>query len=203
MLSVNSLYKTFNNNLVLNDVSLDVEGGSVLLLSGMNGSGKTTLLKVLCGISSFNSGNISFNNIDLNDDNYNQNVNFLCDKECLYSHLTVIKNLLLILSMQCVKYDQEDIKRTLKSLNILGKKDIIIDRLSTGQIQKVKIARMMLNSNCNLCLLDEPESNLDIDGLKVLIQCLRKWKEKNKVIVLATHNIDLYKELNPTIYKLD
>ena len=146
---------------------------------------------------------ISFNNIDLNDDNYNQNVNFLCDKECLYSHLTVIKNLLLILSMQCVKYDQEDIKRTLKSLNILEKKDIIIDRLSTGQIQKVKIARMMLNSNCNLCLLDEPESNLDIDGLKVLIQCLRKWKEKNKVIVLATHNIDLYKELNPTIYKLD
>ena len=105
--------------------------------------------------------------------------------------------------MQCVKYDQEDIKRTLKSLNILEKKDIIIDRLSTGQIQKVKIARMMLNSNCNLCLLDEPESNLDIDGLKVLIQCLRKWKEKNKVIVLATHNIDLYKELNPTIYKLD
>ena len=119
MLSVNSLYKTFNNNLVLNDVSLNVEGGSVLLLSGMNGSGKTTLLKVLCGISSFSSGKISFNNIDLNDDNYNHNVNFLCDKECLYSHLTVIKNLLLILSMQCVKYDQEDIKRTLKSLNIL------------------------------------------------------------------------------------
>ena len=203
MLAVNSLYKTFNNNLVLEDVSLKVDAGSVLLLSGMNGSGKTTLLKVLSGISSFKSGKISFNNIDLQDDHYNKNVNFLCDKECLYSHLTVINNLSLILSMQRVKYFQEDIKHILKSLNILETKDIMIDQLSTGQIQKVKIARMMLHSNCNLCLLDEPESNLDSDGIKVLIQCLEEWKAKNKVIVLATHNMELYKELNPTIYKLD
>ena len=203
MLAVNSLYKTFNNNLVLEDVSLKVDAGSVLLLSGMNGSGKTTLLKVLSGISSFKSGKISFNNIDLNDDHYNKNVNFLCDKECLYSHLTVINNLSLILSMQRVKYYQDDIKHILKSLNILETKDIMIDQLSTGQIQKVKIARMMLHSNCNLCLLDEPESNLDSAGIKVLIQCLKEWKAKNKVIVLATHNMELYKELNPTIYKLD
>ena len=203
MLAVHSLYKTFNNNLVLKDVSLNVDAGSLLLLGGMNGSGKTTLLKVLSGIASFKSGKISFNNIDLNDDHYNKNVNFLCDKECLYSHLTVINNLSLILSMQRVKYYQDDIKHILKSLNILETKDIMIDQLSTGQIQKVKIARMMLHSNCNLCLLDEPESNLDSDGIKVLIQCLEEWKAKNKVIVLATHNMELYKELNPTIYKLD
>ena len=203
MLAVHSLYKTFINNLVLKDVSLNVDAGSLLLLGGMNGSGKTTLLKVLSGIASFKSGKISFNNIDLNDDHYNKNVNFLCDKECLYSHLTVIENLSLILRIQRIKHSQEDIKCILKILKLSDKKDITIDQLSTGQIQKVKIARMMLHSNCNLCLLDEPESNLDSAGIKVLIQCLKEWKEKNKVIVLATHNMDLYQELDPTIYKLD
>ena len=203
MLYIHSLYKSFNDNFILNNVSLKVNAGSLLLLSGINGSGKTTLLKVLSGISSFNSGKISFNNIDLNDDLYNKNINFLADKECLYTHLNIFSNLSLILNMQSIKHRKEEIEKTLKNLNLFEKKDFPINQLSAGQIQKIKIARMILQSNCNLCLLDEPETNLDSDGIKILIKCIKDWKSKNKVIVLATHNLDLYKELDPIFYELD
>ncbi len=203
MLAIHSLYKSFNNNFILNNISLNVNAGSLLLLSGMNGSGKTTLLKVLSGISSFNSGKISFNNIDLNDNLYSKNINFISDKECLYTHLSIFNNLSLILNMQSIKHSKEKIEKTLKNLNLLEKKDFTINQLSAGQIQKIKIARMMLHHNCNLCLLDEPETNLDSDGIKVLIECIKNWKSKNKVIVLATHNFDLYKELDPIFYEID
>ncbi len=203
MLYIHSLYKSFNDNFILNNVSLKVNAGSLLLLRGINGSGKTTLLKVLSGISSYNSGKISFNNIDLNDDLYNKNINFLADKECLYTHLNIFNNLSLILNMQSIKHRKEEIEKTLKNLNLFEKKDFPINQLSAGQIQKIKIARMILQSNCNLCLLDEPETNLDSDGIKILIKCIKDWKSKNKVIVLATHNLDLYKELDPIFYELD
>tara|TARA_A100001011_G_C14251409_1_gene818049 strand:+ start:798 stop:1409 length:612 start_codon:yes stop_codon:yes gene_type:complete len=203
VLYIHSLYKSFNDNFILNNVSLKVNAGSLLLLRGINGSGKTTLLKVLSGISSYNSGKISFNNIDLNDDLYNKNINFLADKECLYTHLNIFNNLSLILNMQSIKHRKEEIEKTLKNLNLFEKKDFPINQLSAGQIQKIKIARMILQSNCNLCLLDEPETNLDSDGIKILIKCIKDWKSKNKVIVLATHNLDLYKELDPIFYELD
>ena len=101
------------------------------------------------------------------------------------------------------KHAIEEIDSNLLNLNILDKKDIPIERLSAGQIQKVKLAKTMLCSKWDFCLLDEPETNLDKDGMEVLITCLRNWKEKNKIVVIASHNQKLYEELTPTILRLD
>ena len=203
MLVIDSLKKSFNNIPILKEINLSVDPGNFLIIRGANGSGKTTLLKIISGISSFNSGSITYNNIDLNDEIYNDHINYMSDKECLYSHLTVIENLSLFLSMRKMNHDNSEIENKLEHLSILDKKNIIIDHLSSGQIQKVKIARVMLNKNCNLCILDEPEANLDGEGLKKLIHCIKGWKDEMKIILLATHNEELYKTLNPEFYNLD
>ena len=175
------------------DITFEAYEGEVLGILGPNGAGKTTLLRMIAGIMTPTSGTITIDNL-----NYQQNeieikkkIAFLTGNTKLYKDLSPYE----LLTM-CGKYYQmnpKEIKERIKTLtktfdmaSFLYQK---ISSLSTGQTQKVSIARCLMH-NPKYYILDEPTSGLDIISSKVILDTIKEEKQKKKCILYSTHYME-------------
>ena len=200
MIKVKNLSKSFNNQLVLDNISIEIKKGDFISIVGPSGAGKTTFLNILGTIDEYDKNpktSILFNNIDitnLDDDKLssfrNKEIGFIFQFHQLLPELTAQENILLP-SMIGKRSEKESLDNLMKLSSILEINHILNKKpefMSGGEKQRVAVARALINSP-SILLADEPTGNLDSKNAEKIQKLFKKInKELNVTIVLVTHN---------------
>ena len=181
---------------VLNRLKFSFKAGKIYSLMGPSGSGKSTLLNLLSLIDIPTSGTIKIlnNSIDFslksqNDKLRAKKIGIIYQDNNLLNDFTVIENVYLArLSLDENKEKAIlDAKKLIKKLGLSNRENHLSSELSGGEMQRVAIARALINSP-DIILADEPTGSLDMKNAKEVFKILFKLKNKNRLIIFATHN---------------
>ncbi len=188
---VEHLCKRFGSFAAVDDVSFDVEDGSLVALLGPSGSGKSTLLRILAGLESADSGNVWFDDEPATDLHARmRGVGFVFQHYALFRHLTVEQNVGFGLSVRGVSKEAtaKKVKELLQLTGLAGLEQRFPSQLSGGQRQRVALARA-LAPEPKLLLLDEPFGAVDAKVREELRQWLRRLHDEVGVTsIFVTHD---------------
>lgn len=182
----------------LNDVSIQFRQNEFVAILGPSGSGKTTLLNVLGGLDHYDSGDLIINgkstkNFKAADwDAYrNNSVGFIFQSYNLIGHISIQDNVEMALTLSNVKKKErrKRAREVLKSVGLLEHAHKRPNQLSGGQMQRVAIARSLVN-NPDIILADEPTGALDSNTSKQIMDLIQKIAS-DKLVIMVTHNQDL------------
>lgn len=202
IIEVKNLYKSYNDKVILNDVSLDVYEGEVLVIIGPSGGGKTTLLRCLNLLTEPDKGNIYFNGTDLMNPNINLNehrmkMGMVFQNFNLFNQKNLIQNLILA-PMKLLKMKKD--QATKLAIEMLTKVDMHehiekrVEVLSGGQKQRVAIARALM-MNPEIMLFDEPTSALDPEMIGEVLKVIQDLAKTGMTLVIVTHEMNFAKKL--------
>ena len=183
ILKTNELCKNFKDQVVVNNVSLNIERNSVYGLLGPNGAGKSTTLKMITGILRPTSGSIEFDG-HLWNRNDLAHIGALIEMPPLYDNLTAHENLKVRTVMLGLSDKWVDEVLQIVRLTDTGKKRV--GQFSLGMKQRLGIAIALLN-NPKLLILDEPTNGLDPMGIEELRKLIRSFPEKGITVILSSH----------------
>ena len=192
-LTVENLHKSFGDERVLNDVSLEVAPGEFFTLLGPSGCGKTTLLRMIAGLELPDAGRIYLGGEEITHLPASQRqVNTVFQSYALFPHLSVYENI--AFGLRARKFPQTEIQRRvdgrLEMLDLGRLAQRRPHQLSGGQKQRVALARALVNEPAVL-LLDEPMSALDAHLRAQVQQDLRRLqRELGQTFILVTHDQD-------------
>ena len=181
---------------VLNNISFNFESGKIYSIVGPSGSGKSTLLNLLSLIDTPTSGAIEINNNKINFENKIENdeiraknIGIIYQDKNLLSDFTAIENV--YLPNLLLSNDQTSsiniAKKIIKNVGLSSRLNHFPSELSGGENQRVAIARALIN-NPEIVLADEPTGSLDFENAKQIFKILLNLKNKNRIIIIATHN---------------
>lgn len=191
LLEIKNLKKSFGDNVVLKDISLNVEKGEVLSIIGPSGSGKSTLLRCITDLETEDSGEINFDgSFGLVFQNFN-----------LFPHHSVLKNISNApIKVQKKKKDQAyaEARELLKKMGLEDKEDAYPCELSGGQQQRVSIARA-LAMNPDILFFDEPTSALDPELTGEILKVIKDLATENMTMVIVTHEMNFAKNVSDKI----
>ena len=196
-IKIRNALKKYGNNIVIPDLSLDIEEGEFFTLLGPSGCGKTTLLRMIAGFNSIEGGDFFFNDVRINDlAAEKRNIGMVFQNYAIFPNMTVRNNV--AFGLKTRKLPKEEIKaKTDKFLNlmkIMEYAERMPAALSGGQQQRVALARA-LAIEPNILLMDEPLSNLDA---KLRIEMRSVIKEiQNKMGITTVYVIRKRRWLYP------
>lgn len=195
LLEVRNLRKSFDDNIVLEDISLNLNKGDVLSIIGPSGSGKSTLLRCLTNLETPDSGQIDFNGkFGLVFQDFN-----------LFPHHSVMKNITnapIKVQKRDKKEVYEEARRLLKRMGLEDKEDSYPCELSGGQQQRVSIARA-LAMNPDILFFDEPTSALDPEITGEVLKVIKDLAADNMTMVIVTHEMNFAKNVSDRIIFMD
>lgn len=194
MLTCKGLTLENKNGCVFKNVSFTLLPTSITIITGNNGQGKSCLLKTILGLIKQNSGSISWNNIDINDDidAFRQNISYLGHYNALNLELTVKENLKFWAKLTG---GEELLEAAAQYFQLHELFDLPLASLSTGWQRRVSLARILLTRS-NLWILDEPDVNLDSKALELLVNLIKIRARDGGVILIAGHRFDSLTEAN-------
>ena len=211
ILEINNLSKHFENNgskiSVLNNINLKIETGKVIAIIGPSGSGKSTFLHLISLLDMPSKGKIKIlgkSITDLSDNEKNklirEHISIIFQNNNLLSDFTALENvaLPLIIRDKDYKNSKKLAEKFLKKVNLGHRLNHFPSDLSGGEQQRVAIARALI-AETKIILADEPTGNLDNKNSKEVFSYFLKLKEKNKIILIATHNRELAKKADYTL----
>ena len=194
MIQIEHLSVAYQQTLALEDLSLTIQGPTILGILGPNGAGKSTLIKAMLGLLP-HSGKVQLDQKDLGQ--VLQRVAYVEQKsaidfhfpitvrECvlvgLYPHLSIFKR-------KTTKKDLQKVENALKLVNLLDLADRQIGQLSGGQFQRVLIARCLVQE-AEVIFLDEPFAGIDSVSEDIIMQTLQTLKKEGKTILIVHHDL--------------
>ena len=190
-ISVRNLIKQYKNARAVDDVSFDVQRGTITALLGGNGAGKTTTIAMLLGALTPTSGSITVLNQDMVKNRYPalQRMNFSSPYVDLPRKLTVRQNLRVYGKLYNVPRLEQHIEDMMRGLDLADFIDRPFGKLSAGQQTRVSLAKSLVNTP-DLLLLDEPTASLDPDTADRIRQyLLDSCKRTGMTVLLASHNM--------------
>ena len=192
MLTCQNLSLANNIGSIFSNLSFSILPASFMAIRGKNGSGKTSLLKMILGLIDHNSGNISWNKINILEDIFlfRQNVCYIGHKNALQLDLTVLDNLKFWCSL---RGEKELLKPAIRYFMLDDVLDIKISLLSEGLKRRIELTKLLLYRT-NLWLLDEPEVNLDNFSRDLLTNLIKIRVKEGGIVMMATHNFNELKE---------
>lgn len=175
------------------DISFEANDGEIIGLLGPNGAGKTTLLRIIAGIMKPTEGEVRFDEKKIEDYEIEikKNLSFLSGNTKLYKDITCVE----LLRMCAAYYDMDKkiiekrIQEVVDRFDMNSFKNQRIGTLSTGQTQRVGVARCVLHDP-HYYILDEATSGLDIISSQVILDFIKEEKEKGKCIIYSTHYME-------------
>ena len=188
-IDINQMSFSFDDSIILNNISLVLEQGHSYAVIGKSGTGKSTLLNLLAGFLKPDSGKISINGDALN--RPRQDTAFLFQDLGLFQWQTTREAVAMPLKIKGLKYGlQKEVLSLLKELKLEKHLDKYPSALSGGEKQRVALARTLVGRP-NLLLIDEPTSALDAMTKEGFQQLLLSWQQKHKATLLfVTHDIE-------------
>lgn len=195
MISLKSVSHSYAGQKDIGFNDWQINDGEQWLLLGESGSGKTTLLHILTGILKPKQGEVHINNTSIYglsskdlDQFRGRNIGIIFQRPHLIKSLSISENLVLAQSFAKLPTDLKRVNAVLDSLGIENKKNAYPDELSQGQLQRVSIARAVINKPA-LLIADEPTSSLDDKNARIVLDLLMQQSGANQAtLVVATHD---------------
>ena len=181
---------------VLKNINYTFKSGKIYSLTGPSGSGKSTLLNLISLIDKPSSGFIKLNDLKINDNDNDQRdmirsrkIGIIYQDKNLLADFSTLENVYLArLSLSNNKKKAiTDAKNLLKKVGLDKRLDHYPSELSGGESQRVAISRALINSP-DIILADEPTGNLDVKNARDIFKLLFSLRNKNRIIIFATHN---------------
>jgi ABC-2 type transport system ATP-binding protein len=188
LLTAKNLHFSYGVKKVLDDISLRVESGELILLTGINGSGKTTLLKLLARVRSLQYGEVKSLATSLH-----------LPKGSFYPEISLKENLYFFSKLY--GSDEKILNDLVDRFSLENFWDQNIDELSLGQKLRGDLVRALLKP-AQIYLLDEPFNGLDYESQNLLIEYLATMIKKDLSIIIATHNQEALKQLKFKEYQI-
>lgn len=206
MLAVEDISKLFTRTLkinrhkskreefyAVNHISFKVDAGDIYGILGPNGAGKTTLLRMLGGIMTPTSGSVSLMGRTIQDDHngYKRSIGYLSGNTKLYGRMTPRELLYIFSDLYDLPRDlaEKRIEEIIQILKLEEFADNRIEKLSTGQTQRVSIARCLIHSP-SLYIFDEPTLGLDVLSSHSIIAFMNAESKQGKGVVYSTHYME-------------
>ena len=194
MIEINDLSKKYKNTLAVKNISFKIKKNTIVGLLGPNGCGKTTTIGMLLGLIKPSSGTVFIDGKNIEKENNRtkilEKVNFISPYVELPKKLTVEENLKVYGRMYGVNNLKEKILNLMQDLNLLEFKKRKTGELSSGQKNRVSLAKALINDP-KILLLDEPTASLDPDVGDYIRTYIENFASKNgTTILLASHNMN-------------
>ncbi|XBC41006.1 MAG: zinc ABC transporter ATP-binding protein ZnuC [Buchnera aphidicola (Nurudea yanoniella)] len=176
--SVKNVSVKFNKVKILSNISLELKSNYILTLIGPNGAGKSTLVKVILKLLRPHKGEVLYNS--------SFRIGYMPQKLSFNTTLPITVNKFMNLS-QCKEYPLKILER----VNATHLQNVLLKNLSSGEMQKILLARALLN-NPQLLVLDEPTQGIDVLGQTIFYKLINNIKrELNCSILIVSHNLNL------------
>ena len=194
--ALNKTYTVDHQNItVLNDISLTVEPGEFLVITGSSGSGKTTLLTLLSGLDKPTSGRVFIDQQDITEASEddlaplrNRMIGFVFQSFHLIPSMSAIENIMFPAELQGLSNAEKNARQLLERVGLSDRAYNLPSQLSGGEKQRVCLCRAMINAP-KLLFADEPTGNLDSKNGRIVFEQLVEMKtEQGATLILVTHN---------------
>ena len=199
LISIKKISKSFSNNkkiIVLKKINYSFTNGKIYSLMGPSGSGKSTLLNILSMIDKPTTGSLLIDNdkIDFNDNTVNdkirsKKIGIIYQQNNLLPDFTALENVYLAgLALDNDKKNSiQKAKKMIKKMGLTSRENHYPSELSGGEMQRIAMARALINEP-KIILADEPTGSLDQKTAKEVFRVLYNLRNKNRLIIYATHN---------------
>lgn len=210
MIKIEHLKKSFGENDILKDISIDINQQEVVVFIGPSGAGKSTLLRCINLLETITDGHIYIEDADITDKKTNINkiredVGMVFQHFNLFPHLTVIQNIT-ISPMKVKKISKEKAEQKalelLRKVGLENKADVYPDSLSGGQKQRIAIARA-LAMEPKIMLFDEPTSALDPEMVGEVLDVMKQLAKDGMTMVIVTHEMGFAREVGDKVIFMD
>ena len=193
-IEIKNLNKKYNDNLAVNNINFKIDKGSIVGLLGPNGCGKTTTIGMLLGLIKPSSGKVFINDQDIENEKNRtkilEKVNFISPYVELPKKLTVEENLKVYGKLYGVNNLRDKIFHLMKDLNLIEFKERKTGELSSGQKNRVSLAKALINEP-EILFLDEPTASLDPDVGDYIRGYIENFvSKKDTTVLLASHNMN-------------
>jgi len=210
MIRFDDVSKHYDNQTALRKITVSIEKGEMVFITGPSGSGKSTLLKLCFLAEKPDEGDIVVDDMELRKLKESdiallrRKIGVVFQDFRLLSNRDIFENVALTLRIRGI--DEKEIKvrvfETLKTVNLRHKSDSYPDALSGGEQQRIAIARAIV-AEPTILLADEPTGNVDPDTSAGIMKTFKEINAKGTTILLATHNRELFKNSGKRVLKLD
>ena len=191
-IKVINLKKSYGSKEAVKNINFEIKENEIVGLLGPNGSGKTTTIGMILGLLKPSGGEVLINGLKIEKYRYDilQKINFISPYIELPKKLTVKQNLIVYGKLYSVKNLKEKIDYLVNKLRLENLLNRITGELSSGQKNRISLAKAIINDP-SVLLLDEPTASLDPEIGDFVRTFLENYKKENKVsILLASHNMD-------------
>jgi cell division transport system ATP-binding protein len=196
-------------NRALNDVSFNIEPGSMVFLTGHSGAGKSTLLRLIMMLERASRGNVFVNNRNLTTSPdrlaplVRQGTGMIFQDHKLLKDKTVADNVALPMMIAGLRYGdiKKRVRAALDKVGLAGKENAWPQTLSGGEQQRVGIARAIV-AMPPLLLADEPTGNLDPNLSRELFNLFEEVSEQGVTVLVASHDLDLIRQMRKRVLVL-
>jgi tungstate transport system ATP-binding protein len=194
-LQLSEIKKCYRSINALNSVSLEIDGGKIVVLLGVNGAGKTTLMRILAGLENADSGQILFNNQKTDAKGLRHISTLVFQKTAMFT-MNVYDNLAYGLKIRKVPKEviSKRVPEVLSAVRLSEFEKRRAKKLSGGEQQRIALARAFL-LDPSVLLLDEPTANLDPNSAIIIEKAIVNKKSADRIIVMATHNLNQARRL--------
>lgn len=202
LIELSHISKSFDGDMILDDLNLTIHENEFVTLLGPSGCGKTTTLRLIGGFETPDTGKIIFDGADITSLPPNERkLNTVFQKYALFSHMSIAENIAfgLKISKKSKAYIHDKIKYALKLVNLDGFEQRSVDSLSGGQQQRIAIARAIVNEP-KVLLLDEPLGALDLKMRQDMqYELIRLKNELGITFIYVTHDQEEALTMSDTI----
>jgi ABC-2 type transport system ATP-binding protein len=203
MLSVKNIVKQYASHRALNDVSLEVERGTIFGLLGPNGAGKTSLIRIITQITAPDSGEVTINGQRLNVDHISQ-IGYLPEERGLYKKMEIGEQVMYLARLKGLSTNEatKRLKYWFEKLEMQSWWNKKVEDLSKGMQQKVQFVATVLH-NPELIILDEPFSGFDPVNADIIKNEILELNKQGATFIFSTHRMESVEELCDNIALID
>ena len=199
---IQNLSKTIKKNVVIQDISMELQSGTVYGFKGINGSGKTMLMRLICGLIRPTQGEVSINGKVLGKDlSFPESVGVGLENPSFLGTYSGFQNLKLLASIKSVA-DDEAIRSALSRVGLRPDDHKKYRKYSLGMKQRLGIAAAIMERP-DIVILDEPTNSLDADGVNLVKSVIKDEKKRGALVIISCHDAELLQDLSDETFLLE
>lgn len=201
-LEVSNITKIIDKSTILDSVSLSMDKGKIYGLKGKNGSGKTMIMRAICGLIKLTEGEIYIDGKPLDRKQaFPPSIGVLIENPGFINNYSGTRNLKVLADIKGL-IGMEEIEHTMALVGLDPHEKKKVKKYSLGMKQKLGIAAAIME-NPDMILLDEPTNALDQESIRNLMDILKEYKKRGKLIILSSHDSEELENLSDEIYIIE